>query len=294
MKGGNVIILQALRALYQHGELKDMNISVVMTGDEELSGRPLSLARKVLREEASNADYVLGFENGDGDPKTALISRRGSSSWELEVTGKPSHSSQIFSEQIGAGAIYEISRILDSFYDELAGEQYLTFNPGLILGGTLLEHNKDLKSGKVSGKNNVVAQKAVATGDIRTISPEQYEKTISVMQEIVSRHLPETQATLVFDEGYPPLPPSEGNKMLLSYLSKVSEDMGYGEIVAVDPMKAGAADVSFASGLAPMIIDGLGLGGANDHTVNETADLNTMVRQTKNAVVLIWRLGQMK
>ena len=42
MKGGDVIILQALSALHAQGLLQEMNITVVMTGDEELSGSPLS------------------------------------------------------------------------------------------------------------------------------------------------------------------------------------------------------------------------------------------------------------
>ncbi len=43
MKGGDVVILQALSALYAAGLLQDMNISLVMTGDEESSGDPLNL-----------------------------------------------------------------------------------------------------------------------------------------------------------------------------------------------------------------------------------------------------------
>ncbi|NQV66758.1 MAG: M20/M25/M40 family metallo-hydrolase, partial [SAR86 cluster bacterium] len=130
MKGGNVIILEALRALKAVGALKAMDITVVMTGDEELSGRPLALSKKALIDAAKYADIALGFENGDGNPATANVSRRGSIGWKLTVTGKPAHSSQIFREDIGAGAIYEAARILTQFYAELRQEDLLTFNPG--------------------------------------------------------------------------------------------------------------------------------------------------------------------
>ena len=291
MKGGNIIILQALKALKEAGHLDKLNVVVVMTGDEELSGRPLDLARAHLKEEASDSDFVLGFENGDGDPATALVSRRGASKWKIEVEGTPSHSSQIFSERVGAGAIYEASRIMNEFYNELAGEEYLTFNPGLFLGGTQVDHDDKMDSGYSSGKDNIVSKTVIITGDIRTISAEQYDQTVERMKEIVARHLPSTTAVITFDRGYPPLAPSEGNRDLLKLYSEASEDLGYGEVVAVDPMKAGAADVSFTSGLAPMIIDGLGLSGTHGHTETETGDLRFLPVQTKRAAILLYRLS---
>ena len=107
MKGGDVVIIQSLQALHDAGLLKDMNIIVFYSGDEELSGEPLSLARHELIEATKSADIALGFEYGDGRFETANISRRSSFDWTLKVTGVPSHSSQIFTEKVGAGAIYE-------------------------------------------------------------------------------------------------------------------------------------------------------------------------------------------
>ena len=83
MKGGNVIMLQALRALHEVDLLQDMDITVVMTGDEELSGDPLSLSKKAIIDAATYADIAIGFEDGDGNPTTANISRRGSSDLSL-------------------------------------------------------------------------------------------------------------------------------------------------------------------------------------------------------------------
>ncbi len=291
MKGGDIVILQAIIALNEVGALKNMNIIVVMTGDEELSGRPLDLARKDLIEAAKKADIALGFENGDGQPSTANISRRSSSGWELKVTGVPAHSSQIFREDIGVGAIYELSRILYGFYENLAGEELLTFNPGMVIGGSLVDHDKNMDGGSAYGKSNIVAETAISTGDIRCISPEQLEKTQNTMKRIASRNLPHTSAELTFGIGYPPLAPTEDNKKLLRYYSSVSEELGFGKVVAVDPLKAGAADISFTAPYVDMAIDGLGLGGTNDHTVNETADLSTLPSQTKRAAILIYRLS---
>lgn len=290
MKGGDVIILQSLSALHNAGMLKDMNITVVMTGDEELSGKPLSLSKGALIDAAKWADIALGFENGDGDPTTAIVARRSSSGWKLSVTGNAAHSSQIFKPSVGAGAIYESARILYQFYEELAKEEYLTFNPGVILGGTTVAHDPLKNEGKAFGKNNVVSKDVTVSGDIRCISPEQLLKAQTTMKNIVSRHLPQTEAVIVFDEGYPPFAPTDGNYKLLKQFSKVSEDLGFGEVTPVNPSNAGAADISFTSGLVEMGIDGMGLGGADDHTINETGDMRTLPMQSKRAAVLIYRI----
>ena len=294
MKGGDVIMLQALQALKDADVLKEMNIIVVLTGDEELSGSPLSLARHDLIEAAKLADIAIGFEDGDGRFENANISRRSSSDWELKVTGVPSHSSQIFTENIGAGAIYEASRILMGFYEGLSKEKDLTFNPGVILGGTTVEHDSDMNGGKAFGKDNIVSKDVVVTGDIRAISPEQLKKAQGVMMEVVGTHLPKTNAEIKFSEGYPPLAPTPGNYQLLGIFDQVSKDLGYGAVRAVNPRDAGAADISFTSGYVDMAMDGLGPRSAGGHTVNETADPRTLPMEAKRAAVLLYRLTSEK
>ncbi|GAA0363438.1 M20 family metallopeptidase [Bowmanella denitrificans] len=290
MKGGNIIILQALRALKAAGELDNMNILVVMTGDEELSGRPLAQSKQALVDGAQWADIALGFENGDGNPKTANISRRGSVDWQLTVKGIPSHSSQIFQDRIGAGAIYETARILNSFYEELRSEPLLTFNPGRIMGGTTVNHDPLSNSGSTFGKNNVVAEHTIVTGDIRAVSLEQLQRVQEKMRAIVARSLPQTSGDIVFGEGYPPMGPSDGNRKLLSLYSQVSVDLGQGMVEAVNPLNAGAADVSFTAAFVDMAIDGLGMSGTAGHTVEETGRLDSLPKQAKRAALLMYRL----
>lgn len=294
MKGGDVIIILAMKALKESGALDDMSVEIIMTGDEEKSGSPIELSKKDLVEGAKRADIALGFENGDNNPKTIVVSRRGSEDWQLTVTGKPAHSSQIFTENIGAGAIYETARILNEFYLQLAKENDLTFNPGFILGGTNVAPNEDLTGGTAFGKNNVVAQKAIVHGDLRAVSPEQLQKAKRIMKEIVSKNYPKTLAELLFDnEGYPPLAQTEGNMRLLEHFNKVSQNLGFGAVEAVNPRNAGAADISFTSGYVAMALDGLGLtGGSGDHTVEEMGNLNTVGVQAKITAVLMYRMMQ--
>jgi len=264
----------------------------VLTGDEEKTGKPLGAARQALVEAARGVDAAIGFEDGDGRPETAVIARRGSVTWTLEVTGVPAHSSQIFQPEVGAGAIYEAARILSAFHAELSPEPDLTFSPGVIVGGTDVELDTSHGRGHAAGKTNVIAQRAIVMGDLRALSPEQYERATARMQSIVGEHLPGSSATLVFAESYPPMAPSEGNRRLLALYDEVSRDLGYGEVTAVNPRNAGAADVSFVAGQVPMVLDGIGLMGSGGHTVEEIADLTTLPMQTARAAVLLHRLGR--
>lgn len=290
MKGGNVIMIQSLQALNKAGILKDLNIVVVMSGDEESSGRPLALARHDLIEAAKWADVAIGFEDGDGLFEHANISRRSASHWELRVTGVPAHSSQVFTRDIGAGAIYEASRILFQFYETLSTEPDLTFNPGVMLGGTAVDYDDAISGGKATGKDNIVSKDVVVTGDIRTISPEQLRKAQEAMTAIVAKHLPQTTAEIVFGEGYPPLAPTDGNKQLLSWFNQVSKDLNLGEVTAVKPRDAGAADISFTSGYVDMALDGVGMRTTGGHTVNEKADPRSIPMEAKRVAVLLYRL----
>lgn len=290
MKGGDVIMLYALRALQDAGQLDRMNVTVVFTGDEEDAGTPQSAARQPLIDAAKGASAALGFEDGAGDPKTAVISRRSAGSWTLETTGFPAHSSQIFQPTVGAGAVYEASRILTEFYTQLSKEPYLTFNPGLAIGGTLVTMDSTGTNGSGSGKRNVVAEHMRVSGDLRTLSPEQQAKAKKTMQAIVAKHLPHTNATITFDDGYPPMAPTAGNRRLLAIYDRASRDIGTGPVVAVDPSRAGAADVSFVAGIVPMIIDAIGLSGHDDHSEMETADLRMLAPQTKRAALTMLRL----
>src|SRR4051812_15507288 len=292
MKGGDVVMIAALKALQAVGTLESMNVVVVMTGDEEDSGDPLNVAREVLVAAAKGADVAIGFEDGPADPRLAVTARRGTMGWQVRVHGTPAHSSQIFREDIGYGAVYELARILNAFRERLAGEAHLTFNPGVVLGGTTVDFDPVQLRGSAFGKTNVVAEHAVASGDLRALSRQQFDKAKQTMSEIVAASLPHTSATITFDDGYPPMAPAEGNARLLAMYDQASRDLGFGSVTAVSPDRAGAADVSFVASEVGAIIDGVGLMGHDDHTANETADLSTLPSQTQRMAILLWRLAK--
>ena len=174
MKGGNVMILYALKALKEAGAIPDANIIVALTGDEEDAGHPISQSRKHLVEAAKRSDVALGFETASGFD-FATIARRASYSWKLEVTGKQAHSSGIFSDNTGAGSIYEASRILNSYYENLR-EKNLTYNAGVMMGGNQVTYDEKKMHGSISGKTNIVPKRTIVHGGIRFLTMEQGER----------------------------------------------------------------------------------------------------------------------
>ncbi|MCJ7590560.1 MAG: M20/M25/M40 family metallo-hydrolase [Woeseiaceae bacterium] len=293
MKSGNVVIVYALKALKEIGALNDISVTVVYSGDEENAGSPLSVSKHDLIEAGKWADVSLGFEGGissDGQD-WATISRRSSSNWYLEVTGKQAHSSKIFNESTGHGAIFEAARILNEFDQKVRGEEYLTFNAGTIQGGTDVEYDSENNRGTTFGKTNVVPNRVIVHGDIRTISQAQLERAREAMREIVADHLPLTDAHIEFEDRYPPMEPSEGNKRLHSILSQANEDLGRGPMPIVDPSRRGAADISFVAPYSDSLA-GLGAVGEGGHTPNESLDLTSMPVAIKQAALLLYRLSK--
>jgi glutamate carboxypeptidase len=290
MKGGDVIMLLALRALHEAGLLDRLSVTAVLTGDEEKHGLPLDRARADLLN--ADADVAIGFEDGDGDPHHAVIARRGASDWTLRVGGTPAHSSQIFRSDIGSGAIFEAARILGEFKDSLSVEPYLTINPGAVVGGTAISFDREESRGTAFGKTNVIAESTLVTGDLRTLSIEQRANAQTIMQRIVAASPPHAGAAITFTDGYPPLAPTDGNRRLLALYDRASRDLGLGPVEAVDASRAGAADVSFTSGRVGMAIDGVGMRGDGGHTVGETAMLAWLPRQAQRVALVLARLPE--
>lgn len=291
-KGGVVVIIAAMRAMQAAGTLDDANVTIFLTGDEERIGTPLSIARRDLIAAGRAADYALEFENlaSEDGVDFGTIARRSSANWTLQTTGRTGHSSGVFNDTLGYGAIYEMTRILDGFRRELP-EPNLTYNVGVIAGGTPAAIDAEGFAVTASGKTNIVASTAIARGDLRTLTPEQDARVRERMQGIVDQHLPRTDAELVFGEGgYPPMAPSDGNLALLARLNAVNRDLGLPEMSPYDPARRGAADSGFVAADVATL-GGLGVAGGGAHAEGEWIDLNSLIRQSQRAAVLITRLS---
>ncbi len=288
-KGGVAVMLSALQALNATGSLERATITVFLTADEESPGSPVAVARREFIEAGQHADATLCFEGGvriDGQDYISTA-RRGFTGWTLNVTAHAGHSGAIFSESLGDGAIYEMSRVLSRFHDELH-EPELTYSVGLALGGDDLQLDP-AGLGSVTGKTNIIPPQARAIGDIRALTPEQLSRVKDKMRLIVADGLKGTQASIEFIDEYPPMAPTAGNESLLRVYDAVSQSLGFKDVRALDPMLRGAGDSAF---VAPYVdtVSGLGAMGDGSHSAAEVVELQSLPMQAKRAALMIYRL----
>jgi glutamate carboxypeptidase len=292
MKGGLVVMLTALKAMKFAGTLDNTEIRIVLSGDEERHGEPLSISRKDMIDAAKRSDVALEFESGGivNGKEVQSISRRSAGSWRVETSGRTGHSSQVFSERMGDGAVYELTRILDAFRRELR-EPGLTYNVGLVLGGATAAMNANGTGGEAAGKVNVVPPVALALGDIRTMDNDQTTRVQAKMRAIVADHLPKTGATITFEESYPAMPPTEGGHALVKKLNEVNAALGLPAMEEMDPMQRGAGDIAFVAPYVPGLV-GTGAMGEGAHAEGETVFLDSIPKQSKRMALLMYRFSK--
>ena len=294
-KGGIVVILFALKALKMAGLLDKMNITVALMGDEEM---PATDSKGPIRTNLINlakaSDIALGFEYAVQTINKATIARRGYISWTIEVSGKGGHSSKIFSSKTGDGAVFSASYILNRIREKFRKHKYLTINTGLMIGGTNVKLPQHGIKGQGFGKHNVIAQKVIFTGDLRTISFQQLNFAKKELRKLISKPLKHTTAKITFNErdNNPPVPPTSANKKLLKILSKTSEDLGYGKVSALNPGLRGTADIAFVAPHVKAIIDGLGVLGRETHSEMENTDLHTLQKLIERTSLFLYRLSK--
>lgn len=292
MKGGLVVMLTALKAMKAAGVLENAEIRIVLSGDEERHGNPVSVSRKDMIDAARRSDVALEFEAGGivNGKEVQSITRRSAGSWRVETSGRTGHSSQVFSERMGDGAVYELARILDEFRRELK-EPGLTYNVGLVLGGATATMNANGTGGEAMGKMNVVPPAALALGDIRTLDNDQTARVEAKMRAIVADHLSRTGATISFEEGYPAMATTEGGHALVKQLNEVNAALGLPVMEEMDPMLRGAGDIAFVAPYVPGLV-GTGAMGEGAHAEGETVFLDSIPKQSKRMALLMYRLSK--
>jgi glutamate carboxypeptidase len=290
MKGGDVVMIIALQALHAQGLLKDADIIAYLTGDEEHAANPREISRADFIESAKKTDIALAFEGANGLNSVATA-RRGASGWTLNVKAKTGHSSGVFTPNAGYGAIYEAARIVNEFRVQLSTEKYLTFNPGVFIGGSEMNYNPAKSTGTAIGKTNIISPAVTVTGDLRFLTEDQKINARKKMTAIVADNLAGTKATIKFADGIPSMAPTEGNDKLLEIICGVTKDMGLGATTAGDPGSRGAGDISYIAAYVDCI-DGLGASGKGAHAPGETINLKELPFLIKRAALTIYRLSR--
>ena len=159
-----------------------------------------------------------------------------------------------------------------------------------MLGGATAESNADATGGSATGKANVIAASAIATGDIRTLDNDQTQRTEDKMRKIVAAHLPQTDAKISFDEGYPAMAATAAGRKLMQQWSDISIALGLGPVAEAGVMTRGAGDIAFAAPYDAGLV-GVGMLGEGYHAEGEKGYLDSMAPQAKRDAILMERLA---
>jgi len=268
MKGGIVVMVQALRVIDELGLLGRIPIKILMNGDEEV-GSPFS--SEIVRELASEASCGLIFECGGLDNEV-VVGRRGVIRFNLTATGKARHAG--VKEGPKASAIVELSRLILALEDLNDLARGISINVGTVTGGKA---------------NNIVPDLARASFEFRFRDSEAEKGILEKIQEIVSSIItPGCGATIETLHRRPCMVPVPGTDALVSTLMDAARELD--QSVGTQE-RGGASDGNFLSEMGVPVIDGLGPVGDLDHSAEEYILEESLYERIELTALLLVRLA---
>lgn len=272
MKGGVVIMINALRALHAQGLLDDTNLTVLFNSDEEIG----SLGSRALIEElAKQHDVGLVFEGTYNN--LATRARKGLGQARLRVTGRESHAGGAHED--GVSASLELAHKVIAVEQLTDYQKKVTVNTGVLSGGE---------------KRNTVPGCADAYIDMRFPSLEAGQKLEQNINEIASK-------VVIKNAKYPELPKVESWTVLHRPVkpenAKVDEIIAeamalsavIGEPITGTRYSGGGTDGSIAQGAGLPTMDSLGIDGKGAHSSREESTVQSLIARTKLAAVMLAR-----
>ena len=254
MKGGNYIALEALRGLARAGVATNLPVTVLLTPDEEV-GSPST--RDIIEAEAARHRYVLVPEPSRPDGGV-VTGRYAIARFRLEAVGRPSHAGARLAD--GRSAISEMARQILAI--EAMTTADATFSVGVLRGGEWV---------------NCVATTCTAQALTMAKRQADLDRAVAAMEALkplgegVQFRATKTVVRPVWE-------PDGATMALWERASKIATGLGF----AIPPQSSGGgSDANFTGAMGIPSLDGLGLGGAGPHTLDEHIDEATILPRTR-------------
>ena len=252
MKGGNYLALEAIRQLARAAIITPLPITVLFTPDEEV-GTPST--RDLIEAEARRNKYVLVPE--PGRPNNGVVTGRYAiARFNLEATGRPSHAGSTLSS--GRSAIREMARQI-LLIDGMTSED-CTFSVGIVHGGQWV---------------NCVA--TTCTGEALSMAKRQADLDRGV-ERMLALSGTSNDVTFKVTRGVtrPVWEPDAGTLALYDKARGIAASMGldlpHGSV-------GGGSDANFTGAMGIPTLDGLGVRGADAHTLNEHIEVDSLAER---------------
>ncbi len=272
MKGGIVVMLEAVRAVKGVAGLDGLALKILIVGDEEV-GSPEG--RVVIQEEARGASCALVFEAGRAADRI-ITARKGTGSALAVATGKAAHAAN--DHKNGVNAIWALARFIDRAQALTDYARGVTVNVGVVRGGEA---------------KNTVPDRAECQIDFRFERQEDATATFAALQRLAADAAATIPGAQIEVSGGPqrlPLERTAANVALCEEYGAHARAVGLG--AEESPLIAGGSDASSTAAIGVPSIDGLGPRGSGFHTKQElieTASLEPKVLAL--ARLLAARLG---
>jgi glutamate carboxypeptidase len=267
-KAGVVMALTMLKIL-DDLKFKDYARRTLMLNTTEETGSRGS--RALIERLATEHDVTLNLEAGrPGDG--LVIWRKGSGTIRVEVKGRSAHASV---PQLGRNAAHELAHQILQL-GKLADP-----TKGTTVSFTVLN---------AGDRKNVIPDHAVAEGDVRVVTNDEFDRVERDMVELAKNKLiAETEVTTSLSRGFPVMPQNQQIDTLAAVAQRI-----YGEIVRTLKLEGsgGAADSRLAAGVFKPTLDGLSMVGNNAHTEREYAEVDSMVPRLYLLTRMVMELGR--
>lgn len=253
MKGGNYLSLEAIRQLARASFTTPLPITVLFTPDEEV-GTPST--RDIIEAEAKRNKYVLVPEPAGRADRGVVTGRYAIARFNLETIGKPSHSGATLSN--GRSAIREMARRIIAI-DEMTGPD-CTFSVGVIHGGQWV---------------NCVASSC--TAEALSMAKRQSDLDAGVERMLALNGI-ENDVTFKVTRGVtrPVWEPDAGTMALYEKAKAIAKGLGIG---LNHESSGGGSDGNFTGAMGIPTLDGLGVHGADMHTLGEFIEVDSLVER---------------
>jgi glutamate carboxypeptidase len=252
MKGGNYLTLEAIRQLSRAAVATPLPVTVLFTPDEEV-GTPS--ARDLIEAEAKRNKYVLVPE--PGRPNNGVVTGRYAiARFKLEATGRPSHAGATLSS--GRSAIREMARQI-LVIDGMTSED-CTFSVGIVHGGQWVNCVATTCAGEALSMAKRQADLDRGVERMLALSGSSNEVTFKVTRGVTR----------------PVWEPDAGTLALYDKARGVAASMG---LDLPHGSAGGGSDGNFTGAMGIPTLDGLGVRGADAHTLNEHIEVDSLAER---------------
>jgi len=269
MKGGLTAAIYALKTLDTLGLLKDLPVTMICNGDEEI-GSPTS--RELIGQEAGRSVFAFVLEAG-GENGEVVTGRKGNMVLDLRIEGAGGHAA--FAGADKASAVLELARQIVAFEDMNEPSAGVSVNVGRVEGGI--------------GHNSVPAS-ASALIDFRFAeSAQRVALDEAVRLRTRAPATVGTRVTYTIRSERPAMPVCAAHDHLYAVLAEIAGEL---HLPLKAEFRSGVSDANIVAAAGTPVLDGLGPTGAGDHSNAEymiTASLAERTCLLTCAMMRCWR-----